>query len=204
MPISIDELPAALEGIAERIKEEMNSRILFAAGLAMEAEMKDRIFGEGKDINGNSIGVYSVKPGYFSKDQFVRLGAFKPQGKNGFVGEKIVQTAPGKFKVKKEKPKTMYLKEGYKEFRDVQGRQTAHVDAKLSGDLEKSIQTVKITEGVVYIAITDPLSSEKRKGIEERFKKANEIFTGGEADKAVFIKALNDEVEHLRSNGFVS
>lgn len=206
MAITIDELPAALQGIADKIKEEMRSRILFAAGLAMEAEMKDRIFGQGKDSEGNSIGNYSVKSAWFSREQFVRQGAFKPNSKSG--GEVKVFNVKTKRKkivnVTKDfrETQSMWLKNGYKEFRDIQGRQTAFVDNKLSGDLEKSIQTVKINEDTVYIAITDKIGSDKRKGNEKHFGKS--IYSASKTDKEVFIKAVNDEVQHLRNTGLIS
>lgn len=58
--------------------------------------IKERILKEGKNSNDGSIGQYSTKPLYASKNSFIRKGAFSPQGKNtgsnGIIGERLVPT----------------------------------------------------------------------------------------------------------------
>jgi hypothetical protein len=70
----------------------------------------------------------------------VSAGGIKPQGKNG-------QTV-----FKNGNPhKTKYLTNGYKELRDLTGRQSGNVDLNFSGSL---FQSIKVTESGLNSAIT--------------------------------------------------
>ena len=101
------------------------------------------------------MGGYSTKPSYYSKEEFVRKSAFKPQGK---------PTKDGKVR----KGKTMFLAGGYSEFRDIQGRKTDHKNLKLTGSLEAGINVVKNENAALY-GTTSPLESAKFEGLEEQY-----------------------------------
>lgn len=176
-------MPDFVESLKERIKTEIQDRILFAAGFALKAEMIDRIFNRGENSAGEKIGDYSTRPGYFSEDKFIRKSAFKKQGKKA-TGDH----ANGKAR------RTMYLPGGYKELRDIQGRKTDFVNLKYSGSLEKSINVLRHEKDVV-IAITDGDESNKRHGMEKHFGEA--IFPPSEADLAAFDAAVWGEIEHF-------
>jgi hypothetical protein len=62
----------------------------------------------------------------------------------------------------------MYLAEGYTELRDIQGRQTEFVNAKVTGGAERSVGIVKFGEAVLY-GVRDLLESKKLHGLIERF-----------------------------------
>lgn len=185
--MNLADLAPRLEEIRENLIKGAQERVILAAATAMKAEMQDRIFNRGEDIHGSAIGDYSTKASYFTKDKFVRKAAFKPQGKNGLRG----------VKEKKAIPKSMYLKEGYKEFRDIQGRKTDTKNYKLAGSLEKSIQIVKDGKDTL-IAITDADESNKRHWLEAQDNK--QVFRGGKTDYKVFKQAVSDEIEYLRNN----
>lgn len=179
----LEDLPARLEEIKNKVIEQGKTRVVAAGATAMKAEMVDRIFNRGEDANGSKIGDYSTKEAYYSKEDFVRKSAFKAGGKGG--------------KSKTKTPKSMYLKDGYKEFRDIQGRKTDTMNFKLTGSLEKSINVVKDNEDIV-IAITDDHESKKRQGLEKHVGK--KVFTGSKSDYQVFKAAVRNEIEHLRNS----
>lgn len=188
--IPLEGLEAHLATIKQRIIDDVRDRALFAAAISMKGEMIDRVFNRGEDSDGGQIGQYSTEPAYFTKEQFIRKGAFKGQGK-GTDGSPV----RGKKKDGSTR-QSMYLKEGYREFRDIQGRQTAKKDYRLSGSLEKSIQAVRIDETSVAVAITDERESKKRKGLEAQDNKP--VFAPSKTDIEGFEFAMKDELEHLR------
>jgi hypothetical protein len=146
-----------LQEMAQVLDNTMPDLISTAVMVELEAKHKQRIFAEGKNSEGEQIGEYSKKPAYYTKQAFVRTSAFKPQGKEN----------RGKFKNGKER-KSMYLAEGYTELRDIQGRQTEFVNAKVTGGAERSVGIVKFGEAVLY-GVRDLLESKKLHGLIERF-----------------------------------
>ena len=136
---------------------------------------KKRIFDDGLNTKGESLGEYSTEEAYFSKDEFVRKAAFKPQGKDP---KKQLKTTLFDIGTKKKRTvqikknfterKTMFLAKGYSEFRDIQGRKTDHVNLKLSGSLEAGINVVKNENAALY-GTTSPYESEKFQGLEDRY-----------------------------------
>ena len=74
-------------------------------------------------------------------------------------------------KVGKTKSKNahLYLLDGgYKELRQIQGRQTAEIDLQYSFELAKSGLTTKIGSGVYQVKFANLLSQNKGRGFEER------------------------------------
>lgn len=116
------------------------------------ATTKQRII-DGKDSDNGDIGSYSKKAGYYSKEQFVNKSQFKGIGKNG-----------GKPR------KTMYLPQGYYEFRGIQGRDNTKVNVTLSGDTNNRYQ-LKYDGKSVIMGMTTKKASDIRKGQEKRFEK---------------------------------
>lgn len=179
-----EEIPSFLTDLQQKVVNELKTTILFHGANELASQMKKRIFTQGKDANGSIIqSKYSETPTYVNKDVFVRKGAFTPKGKEN----------KGNFKNGKER-KTMYLPQGYKELRDIQGRQTSFVDWRYSGSLEKSIETMKNNNDVV-IAIVDNEESIKRKAIEERTGK--DIFTPSVSELEYYENVIAKEIENL-------
>ena len=57
---------------------------------------------------------------------------------------------------------------GYKELRQIQGRQTAEIDLQYSFELAKSGLTTKIGSGVYQVKFANLLSQNKGRGFEKR------------------------------------
>lgn len=123
-------------------------------GNLLLATTKNRIIREGKASDNSEIGRLSTKSAYFSRKAFVVKGAFKPQGKNG--------TRKG--------AKSMYLPEGYAQFKGIQGRERSKANMQLSGsmllDYQQGVQGNDIVQG-----FTNAKEIAKRKGNEEHFGK---------------------------------
>jgi hypothetical protein len=172
-----------IKELAARVSKEEALRIRVPAANRLLANTKNRIINEGRASDGSRIGNYSTKPAYYSRKQFVRKGSFKPVGKGGFKGERLVSekkfrvvkgtnriVSENKFKVVKSKPKTMYIENGYAGFRNVQGLQTQFVNMELSGDLMLSYVSVPDSNANIKQGLNTELSAKKREGLEKRFK----------------------------------
>jgi hypothetical protein len=132
-----------LEILSQVVNDENTARrISQAAAIQVIAEYKQRIFFLGLDTSGASIGQYSVNPFYINPLRLttVSAGGVKPQGKNG---QSVFKNG--------NPHKTKYLTQGYKELRDLTGRQSNTVDLNFSGSL---FQSIKVTESGSVSAIT--------------------------------------------------
>jgi hypothetical protein len=172
-----------LEILSQVVTDENTARrISQAAAVAVLAEYKQRIFSEGLDSSGNPIGAYSVNPFYVNPITLVGVAAagIKPQGKNG-------QT-----QFKSGKPhKTKYLTNGYKQLRELTGRQSAVVDLNFSGDLFQSVKAVEVS-GISYISYTSATQSLKMSGYEDRNNRVISQVT--EQEREIGYRAAQNEL----------
>lgn len=146
-----------LKEIAKNLDNKMPNIIATSSMLELMADHKERIFDKGLNTENSKIGEYSVEPSYFSKDSFIRKASFKQQGKE----------KKGKFKNGNER-KSMYLSKGYSEFRNIQARQTEHVNLKFSGSLESALRIYKFGEDVLY-GNNDKKENEKIDGLTKKY-----------------------------------
>jgi len=142
--------------------------------LAIKARVRDR--GEGTD--GNQLRRYSTKPMYASPSQFVGSG-FKAEGKSKGIGDRLVPTIRLKQNGVKKNPtkysryslvkpnyqvrKTMYLEDGYKELRDVQGLVTNITNMSYSGKMLADYQSGREGDAIV-LGITTQRSAQIYEG----------------------------------------
>jgi hypothetical protein len=164
-----------LESLAKHLDSAMPDVIAIQTMTEVMAEHKDRIFGKGLATDGSNIGEYSKTPGYFSKTDFIQESEFKQQGKKN----------KGKFKNGNER-KSMFLTNGYSEFRAIQSRKNDKKNYKFSGDLEKSLNVVKIGD-VVFYGTTNKDGSDKYNGLTEQ------------SGKQVFPLSLDEKTQLIES-----
>lgn len=163
---------------------EGRERIQVSGLKVMELAFKRRVFNAGQAESGSPIGTYSSAPAYFSREQFVKKSAFKPQGKGG-KGKKGA--------------KSMYLPGGYAQFRQVQGYQSTYVDAQLSGSLMTSLVVGQGENGPAF-GFVAASEVKKARGIEKQ--KGKEIFIPGEAEIEAAEDAMHTElIQLLQENG---
>jgi len=172
-----------LEILAQVVNDDNTARrISQAAAIQVIAEYKQRIFYLGLDTSGGSIGQYSVNPFYINPLSLttVSAGGIKPQGKNG---QSVFKNG--------NPHKTKYLTQGYKELRDLTGRQSNTVDLNFSGSL---FQSIKVTENASVSAIT--YTNDEMANImefqEERF--AKDISTVSETERELGETAARNEL----------
>lgn len=158
------------------------------------ANIKNRIMVDGKNTAGAEIGQYSTKPMYATKEQFVKKSSFKPLGQRGFKGERIVPGAKkGEFKVKKTPPKSMYLEQGYKQLRSIQGRPVDKMNYNYTGDTMLGYQLAAVNN-TVLLGMVNEQSSKVRKGLEAKRGKA---FYPGSEELAQFKKNIATDTEQF-------
>lgn len=171
---------------------ETAERLSQVSAFAVIAEYKNRIFVEGYTTNGTPIGQYSTKPFYQNPNSLkgVSSAGVKPIGKTG----------QSRFKNGKQH-KTRYLPQGYKELRELTGRQSEKVDLNFSGSLEKSIKVVQEGERAV-IRYTSAKEAEIMEGNETRFgqvihelsKEENELGLDVAVNE---LRVILDEIDNL-------
>lgn len=115
----------------------------------LEGKMKNRIFKDGIDSGGGSIGDYSKKPISFPIAQMPNkrgIGKILKAAKKAAGGKGGVRKIDGRYfdvsRNTSREIKYIKAKNGYWEIRDLAGRQNAYVDLKFTGDLQTSITTV--------------------------------------------------------------
>jgi len=172
-----------LEILAQVVNDENTARrISQAAAFQVIAEYKQRIFFNGLDTSDGAIGTYSVNPFYINPLSLTTVSAsgIKPQGKNG---QSVFKNG--------NPHKTKYLTQGYKELRDLTGRQSGTVDLNFSGSL---FQSIKVTENASVSAIT--YTNDEMANImefnEDRF--AKDISTVSETERELGETAARNEL----------
>lgn len=168
-----------LQEVINKTKDKAIERIIVPPANKMLATIRNRIQVDGERTDGRKIGSYSTEPIYVSADDFDKKSAFKPGVKahvetsqkiklvaktNTFKGGKVTQ------QVVKQKMKTMYLVDGYKELRDIQGKPTDKINLTYRGDLINSYQQQVVNNAVVQGLVSE-FEALKREGLEKGTKK---------------------------------
>lgn len=153
-------------------------RVGIVAFKRLEAFYKRRIFNEGKTTAGGPIGTYSDNPISVKREAFIQKNKFKGTGRGS----------------------TMYLPGGYKQLREIQGRESEYVNLDYTGSLRRSIQTGRIG-GRLALGFTDEERFAVAQELEERFNAA--IFSVSvEEDAAAQVAVTNEIRLLLTKNGF--
>jgi hypothetical protein len=172
-----------------------NNRPLNVAAASTHTKMTKRIFVDGKARNESSIGSYSIKDIWINPNKTATRNkkGFSPlKGKNGDTEFKTNPT---------RQRKTSYFK-GWKDFRSVQGLQTAVVDLNYTGDMFKDFaksnlpfldQVVQLNLNEYASTFTREINTKKAKGNEEHFRKS--IFELSNSEKDNFYRILELELK---------
>lgn len=175
-----------LRNLADESSGEVVVRSIVPAANELRANIENRIAREGKDSKGNRLKSYSTKPAYFTRDQYVTKGKFKPSGKNS--KSKTFKNGNAR--------KSAYMEHGYKQLREVQGRQTNHKDLTYSGDMFRSL-VVGREDDAVLIGFDNEEQSRKRKANEKR--EGTTIFKASEKETQEYNDAfLKNYTENIK------
>lgn len=179
--MTVEEYNVIINGIIEENGEKITEGVVFTSANALLATIKNRVQREGKDSSGSLMGNYSTWPIYASRDRFVVKGAFRPKGKP-ILAKNGKDTNNKRTKVfllagKKGKllprtlnyniRKTMYLEDGYRQLREIQGMPVNIKNLTYSGDTMLSY-TIGTEEGEVLIGFDSERASMIRSGLEKQ------------------------------------
>ncbi len=156
--MAFEDLYTRLQEIATKLDEQVPEVAVVQTMTELQGDFLQRVFVDGEASDGSKIGQYSTKENYFTQPQFVQKAKFKPIGKNGDT----------KFKVVTRLRKSMYLKQGYKEFRDIQGRPTNFVNLDFTGSLKRAYRVFKFGDTVLF-GQNESMESDKIQGLTDRF-----------------------------------
>lgn len=146
--------------LADKLSSLNANAILFEVVGIAHADMSDRLFDNGVMGNGAKIGKYSTKPMYANRAAFKNTGPFKPQGK---TDKKPV------FKNKQPR-KSMYLPQGYKQLRQLQGYENSFVNLTYSADLRRDFDThLTVDKDAVVVKLTRGINQLKAEGLTNKY-----------------------------------
>lgn len=206
------------EQFQKKIEAKMRSlnvakTIVFPVATAMQDKMRLRIFENGVNGSNEQIGTYSTTPIYANKLAFDNTSGFKPQGKNAKTVErtkksfkfnyetgtsgtitktkyKTLAKGSGKFANGKQR-KSMYLAGGYRQLRQIQGKESSFVNFKYrtAGGLFTDFTKLKIEKDSVVSTVGSSLSSDKLKWLSAKYGK--DTFQHTKEEREFFKKEIH-------------
>lgn len=211
--MTLEEYTERLKRLSATYADKAKEAVFVPAANELLATIKNRIVQDGKNSQGSNIGQYSTEPAYFSKNQFVKKSSFKGVGQRGFKGERIVSERKyrvekvtlksgktvqrlvdeKKFKVEKKAPKSMYIDDGYKGLRDIQGRRTDVMNLSYSGATLLAYQ-MTFSGNDILLGMTNTEAAKIRQGQE---KKRGKIFYATKNEIEDYNKNVREESEQL-------
>ena len=157
-----------------------------AALNGLEASLKTRIFTDGRDSGGGSIGNYSTKPMYVSiagaqarYGSQIKSSALTAVGKNGDT----------EFKNGKKR-RSQYFSDGYAGFRAQVGRQNQKVDLNLTGNLQDSLAG-GVTDKGLALAFINAEGATLSEHLERRY---GEVFTPTDDEVEEVLNTIEDTI----------
>ncbi len=160
--MDLKEYQARLERLTIAAQNKAAESIIVPAAGFLLASIKNRIMIEGKNSAGASIGVYSTKEMYATPEQFIKKqkGIFQPQGKTG----------KGPFKNGNIR-RSMFLPQGYKQLRAIQGRPVDVMNYNYTGDTMLAYEMEPKADRVL-LGLTNERAKRIRQGLEAKRGKA--------------------------------
>lgn len=182
--VTLREHKRDIQNLMGKVPAELQGKAIQSAGNGLVRRMKDRIFTQGLDYKNKIIAEdYSKTPMYVPKAVFVKPGSFKARGKNS--NDKKFGNGNTR--------KTMYLSEGYKELKKVQGLVWDRVNLTYSGKLKRGLVAV-FRDGVLLIGFSNKDAANKREWNEKRFRKI--IFR---ASREELLEYYASVIRHLKT-----
>lgn len=180
----------------ERVIANIDRRIKFLeSGIPLERGVRsvmalqvERIFEQGKNAAGQDMGTYDSKNELYVNPSTLPK-KITPRGKPGV--ERNVDSR-----------KTVYFK-SYKALREEMGRESGHINLRLTNDLQSDFANAQIKDGLVQnpepqrvskheykITLKREVNIQKKRGLEKRF---GPIFSLTDHEKRVFFDVVEKE-----------
>lgn len=164
----------------------------------------NRIFDTGVKAIG-PIGAYSTKPMYADAKQFSNAAAFtgmgKPRVQNARTGTKNGKSNNTAGYFKNGKPhKSMYLQNGYRQLKSVQGLQASFVNLSYTTALRNDIAQSLTGTGQEYISgVSNTANAQKLNGLLEKY--GNDLFALTEEEKNTFSVSVGKKINSIINGG---
>lgn len=163
------------------------AKLIFEPASEVHGMMIQRLFDEGEGAQGK-LGNYSTEPNYFTKSQFKKTGAFRGKGKTGETKKK-----------NGEPYKSMYLEDGYKELREIQGYESGFVNLQYSKDLRNDFSTGLKIKGDTVVAVVKRGINDKKVGwLSEKY--GDKTFKLTDSEKKFFAKEVGKALANYFNN----
>ena len=168
MAITVLELSKRLQGMAGYLEGPEHGNIMVRMASEALALNKQRVQETGKNAKGESFDKYSTKP---------MLSGSKNMTKSAFATIAGSKKKRAELEWRKVNGHSLFIiPGGYKQFRELHGRQTGFVDFTLSGCMWNNVKLVsgrsELNSGVAVIKATEELQQKKLEG---NTKKRGEI-----------------------------
>ncbi len=178
------------EEIKRRFNQIRKAEVIYPIATKVHADMTERIFSEGINGNGQKIGEYSTESAYFTKKQFKKTSAFKGRGKNS--------NSP-KFKDGTAR-KSMFIADGYKGLKSVQGYVSAFVNLTYSSTLRNGFASgLAENGGAIVLRLINKENQKKLEWLKEKYGPAT--FKHTKEEREFFKKELTKDLISILSGG---
>lgn len=167
-----------INAIKNALPERLHDSVYPEIAETTTRNLKNRIFSKGLDSNESEIGSYSEKPTTVTAKQFVKKASFTPTSNGG---------------------KSMKLKGGYKELKQIQSLKSEYVNLVYSGDLRKSVD-FDIDNNGFTIGFTDKENAIKAKDLEDKYGKV--IFQLSENERLKLNKNIASALRNIHKKMF--
>lgn len=193
----------------DRLKAWEQDKVYISAIQGTIAQMVGRVFNRGLNSQGRRIGSYSTKTMLATKSQFAQKSAFKQSvAASGVTFASNIRTRKTialkskamdkklwiKFKGANKAVPVMILEGGYKQFRQIQGRESSFVNLKFRSELFNDVASaylVKVEGGYDY-KVKRNINVLKISGLTKRFG-GNPIFDLTKNERIRFKDNLRSE-----------
>lgn len=202
--------PIELQRKLEAKVADLNTaKLIFPIAQEAQRMLIKRLFDEGEGAQGK-LGKYSTDAAYFTKEQFKNKGAFKAQGKSeSRLGQKRKTTTVFDITTKKRKSiaiksnnterTSMYLPNGYKELKQIQGYESSFVNLTYSSDLRNDFSTGMMIKGDKVIAVVKRgINADKTKWLSDKY--GEKTFKHTEEEKDFFTTEVSKELANYFTN----
>lgn len=173
----------------ERIRQIDTAKLIYPVATKVHADMVERIFDNGQNGSGQKIGQYSTKAMYVVKSQFKKQGAFKARGKNS-----------NKSTFLNKKPRrSMFLPNGYRQLKQIQGYQSEFVNLTYSSDLRNDFATkLAIAGDSVVVRLSRKINRDKVRWLRQKY--GNTLWKHTQQERDFFIKEVTKNLIHRIEN----
>ena len=177
--MTLEEYHKRLRDYGEALISGVMEGVVVSAHNVMLADIINRIELDGKTSDGKTIGSYSKKEGWYSRDEFRQRTKFRAVGKTG-----------------KKTKSTMYLSQGYYQLRDMQGLPVGTVNLAYTRDTNSRLRShVDLSARTAEIGFSTEHAARVAAGNEKRY--GAKIYTPGDQEMAKFAEEVADGIREV-------